>query len=115
MFFVFCFSFSLAIDHVIGCGQRNGQKYFLVRFRGQNQNEIIDWETAKEHAIEVMEFFGSRTIWTDVNNIIDPEICLDENSGHEMPSTSQRTRQRTENMPSTSQLDACPNEIQFKK
>lgn len=66
-----------------------------------------------------MEFFGARTIWIDMKTIIDPEMCMDENSGqshlHEMPSTSQGTNEQNQSMPSTSQLDTCPNEIEFKK
>lgn len=100
------------LDYIIGCGQRNGQRYFLVRFIGENKNEIIDWESAKEYAVSVMEFFGARTIWTEVKNIIDPEMCegFQENITRESLADK-----RDENEPSTSLLDSCPNEIQFEK
>lgn len=82
-----------------------------MRFKGEDKNEIIDWETAKGYAVQVMEFFGARTVWTNMNNIIDPE-ALDEfqvNAGQE------RGIGATENTPSTSQLDNCPNDIEFAK
>lgn len=79
--------------------------------KGQNKNEIIDWETAKQYSIQVMEYFGSRTIWTQMKNIIDPELHED---------FEENTEQETDiikhaNRPSTSQLDDCPNEIEFEK
>ena len=95
-----------AIDQIIGCGQRNGAKYFLVRFKGQNKNEIIDWETAKQYSIEVMEFFGSRAIWT--HNIAD--VIVDD-VADAVADPSETTE--NVNRASTSQLDECPNEIQF--
>ncbi|XP_055306661.1 chromobox protein homolog 1-like [Sitodiplosis mosellana] len=100
------------LDYIIGCGQRNGQKFFLVRFKGEHKNEIIDWESAKQYSVAVMEFFGARSIWTEVKNIIDPEMCegFQENATRETVND-----ERDPNEPSTSQLDACPNEIEFDK
>lgn len=79
----------------------------MVRFKGENKNEIIDWETAKNYSTDVMEFFGSRTIWTDMNHIMDPELDVheDEDATNE------------ESVPSTSQQieDCPPNEIEYEK
>lgn len=98
------------LDQIIGCGQRNGQKYFLVRFKGHDRNEIIHWETAKEYSVEVMEFFGSRTVWTDIHNIIDPDVDDD------IQEEEQAEDDQSMNRPSTSQqLDSFPNEIEFEE
>lgn len=100
---------------MIGCGQRNGQKYFLVRFKGEEKNEIIDWECAKQYAVSVMEFFGARSIWAEVQNIIDPEMCegFPENSTRRnLANVQDRNEPSTS---STNQLDSCPNEIQFER
>lgn len=85
-----------------------------MRFKGQDENEIIDWETAKQYSIEVMEYFGSRTVWTQMRNIIDPDLCddLQENADQEEASDERL------DMPSTSQLrelDECPNDIVYEK
>lgn len=44
LYFIF-FAFMIVLDHIIGCVERHGNKYFLVRFKGQDKNEIIDWDT----------------------------------------------------------------------
>lgn len=49
-------------------------KYFLVRFKGSQQNEIIDWNAAKEYAVQVMEFFGSRLKWSSLDNVVDETV-----------------------------------------
>lgn len=104
----------IVLDQIIGCGVRHGNKYFLVRFKGQDRDEIIDWDAAKQYSDEVMEFFGSRTVWTKMSNIIDPDVCddLGENDEQETETDEHLSR------PSTSQLhqlDNCPNEINFEK
>lgn len=38
--FYFKFDFS-EIDHLIGCGEKNGMKYFLVRSKGSHENELF--------------------------------------------------------------------------
>lgn len=73
------------IDHIIGCGQRNGIKYFLVRFKGATANEIIDWNEAKNYAVDVMEYFGSRLQWStldDDDNVDDTEDDQQQNQDH---------------------------------
>lgn len=102
------------VDHIIGCGQRHGSKYFLIRFKGQEKYEIVDWESAKQYSVDIMEFFGSRTVWTEMQNIIDPDVLDD------FEEDAERETEVDEhvNRPSTSnfhQLDACPNEIEFDK
>lgn len=97
----------------------------MVRFKGATGNEIIDWPTAKEYPNDFMEFFASRTIWTDMHNIVDPEMFEGANSQQqnsdsddEMPTTSQQSNEanaRNRLAALTSQLDACPNEIEFDK
>ncbi|XP_031639972.1 chromobox protein homolog 1-like [Contarinia nasturtii] len=77
-----------ALDQIIGCGQRNGKKYFLVRFKHAKENELIDWDTAKQYSLDVMEYFGSRLVWNSVENLIDPDVddhLMDEN---EVPPSS---------------------------
>lgn len=102
------------LDQIIGCGQRNGNKFFLVRFKGQDETEIIDWETAKQYSIDVMEFFGSRIVWSEMQNIIDPDMHGDLQDTAEqdvadehaiMPSTSRESQLR--------QLDELSNELEF--
>lgn len=104
------------LDQIIGCGQRRGNKYFLVRFKGQDNNEIIDWEMAKQYSNEFMEFFGSRTVWTEMKNIIVPDMYdnLQESSDEEIQADVRLNRPST-SQPSSSQLDTCPNEIEFEK
>lgn len=36
------------------------------------ENEIIDWENAKKYSLQVMEYFGSRLVWNQMQDIIDP-------------------------------------------
>lgn len=102
------------MDQVIGCGQRHGNKFFLVRFIGESKNEIIDWETAKEYSIDIMEFFASRTVWTEMRNIIDPDI------NDELPENEEYDGEAAGNMstPSTSQmntLNSSLHDIEFEK
>lgn len=105
---------SLEIDQIIGCGQRNGQRFFLVRFKNGTENEVIDWETAKLYSLQVMEFFGSRLVWAPLQ--VDPEQDQNESSQREanqidpIPSTS-----RLDTAPSTSRLDNAPNKIDYRQ
>lgn len=101
--------FSTEIDHIIGCGQRLGMKYFLVRFKGAQENEIIDWNAAKEFAVQVMEFFGSRLKWSSLDEIVDEDVDVDSASNQQRTDDSERNR----NVASTSLLDDPINEIQF--
>ncbi|XP_055308972.1 chromobox protein homolog hpl-1-like [Sitodiplosis mosellana] len=74
----------------------------------ERQNEIIDWEAAKNFSVEVMEFFGSRLVWKSLDEMLDPET-VDDNTGtneNDQPSTSNSsTRQPTITPP--------PNEIEY--
>lgn len=101
--------FTTEIDQIIGCGQRNGAKYFLVRYKNATQNELLDWESAKEYSLQVMQYFGSRLVWDPVRNIIDPESDgnlieqLDQNEAQsntvpldEQPSTSTANTSRSD-------------------
>lgn len=108
---------SLEIDQIIGCGQRNGQRFFLVRFKNGTENEVIDWEIAKLYSLQVMEFFGSRLVWAPLQ--VDPEQDQNDLSQREansidsinsIPSTS-----RLDNAPSTSRLDNAPNKIDYRQ
>lgn len=102
------------IDQIIGCGERHGQKHFLVRFKGENQNEIIDWETAKQYSLEVMEYFGSRLVWKSIDVIVDPEND-DKINEYSEPSPSTSKTNEPEN-PSTAQKkpsNPLPNEIEY--
>lgn len=71
------------MDHIIGCGQRNGIKYFLVRFKGSLENEVIVWNAAKEYAVQVMEFFGSRLKWSPLENIVDDAVDEQDSDDHQ--------------------------------
>lgn len=73
------------------------------------QKSIIDWETAKQYSLEVMQFFGARTVWTQLRNIIALDEELQENPANETDAAQPL------NAPSTSQLDECPNEIEYEK
>ncbi|XP_031624988.1 chromobox protein homolog 1-like [Contarinia nasturtii] len=95
------------LDHILGCGQRNGKKYFLVRFKNENENRLIDWETAKKYSTNVMEYFGSRLAWTSVENIIDPHV--DDEVDHDDESFQLPSKSKT--MPSTSN---APNDIEYE-
>lgn len=106
-----CIDFpDIELDQIIGCGHSQGNKYFLVRFKGEDKNEIIDWETAKQYSADVMEFFGSRTVWTEMQHIIDPDVH------GELPDLERMGPVEDANRPSTSQLsqlDENPNEIEY--
>lgn len=84
-----------------------------MRFQNDDKNQILDWESAKEYAVDIMEFFGSRTVWTEMRNIINP----DEND--DFPGNSDDDDEADDNArPSTSQinqLDALPNDIEYEE
>lgn len=105
MFVFRSFHFSLVIDCILGCGKRDGNKYFLVKFRGERQNAIIDWETAKQYSLEVMEFFGSRLIWSSIDDVVDPEMGNDFNKDDEGANDEPST--------SGTQKPIPPNEIEY--
>lgn len=106
MFLSIYYIFSLEIDHIIGCGQRRGRKYFLVRFKHSQQNEVIDWDAAKNYSVQVMEFFGSRLKWASMDNIDDSDNEMQDD---------QQTENDEANLNNTSNnlLDNAPNDIQF--
>lgn len=56
-----------------------------------------------------MAFFGARTVRAQMKNIIGLDEELQENAASETDTTMPL------NAPSISQLDACPNEIEFEK
>lgn len=104
--------FCSELDQIIGCGLRNGTKYFLVRFKGEAENQIIDWETAKQYSVKVMEYFGARLVWSPIGTIIDPErdeddLIDDRNENNE------NTEQNPNDQPSTSQPHNIPNEMEY--
>lgn len=99
------------IDQIIGCGQRDNAKYFLVRFKNAPQNELIDWETAKEYSLQVMEYFGSRLVWDSVQDIINPEddgdlIDQQDDDDEERPNAS---------VSSSSAAPNPPNDIEYEQ
>lgn len=94
----------------MGCGERNGQKYFLVRFKGGKNSEIVDWETAKQYSVDVMEFFGSRLVWKSMDEILDPEHGDNLNPEHD----DNVQNQPDLNEPSTSK-NAVENTLAKKK
>lgn len=94
----------------MGCGERNGQKYFLVRFKGGKNSEIVDWETAKQYSVDVMEFFGSRLVWKSMDEILDPEHGDNLNPEHD----DNVQNQPDPNEPSTSK-NAVENTLAKKK
>lgn len=100
------------MDAIIGCGQRNGKKYFLVRYKGRNFNEIIDWETAKRYSLEVMDYFGSRLAWSPLENIVDSDE-MNVDIGDEQPQIEEEGS--NSNPILTGQLDNIPNEIEYSK
>lgn len=83
-------------------------KYFLVRFKGAQDNEIIDWNAAKEFAVQVMEFFGSRLKWSSLDDIADDNANVDVGS-----TDDQQTNDSEPNAASSSLLDNPINDIQF--
>lgn len=67
------------IDALLGRGKRNGNKFFLVHFEGQKENELIDWETAKDYSLAVMECFGSRLVWGPLNEVANANDVANTN------------------------------------
>lgn len=102
------FIFHQAIDQIIGCGERHRKKYFLVRYRGENENKIIDWEKAKQYSLEVMEFFGRRLVWSSIENIIDPENVDEFNED------TDNEQNKDVQIPPTTQKNNPPNEIEYE-
>lgn len=109
-----CYCIWIAIDAIIGCGQRNGKKYFLVRYKGDRKNDIIDWETAKRYSLEVMEYFGSRLVWSALDNIIGDDELADvgENPGTDRTQSDHSVDASFNHI---SGLDNLPNEIEYSK
>lgn len=99
---------STEIDQIIGCGQRNGLRYFLVRFKNSTENDLIDWEAAKEYSLQVMEYFGSRLVWTSVHDIIDPECLADQQEAGE-PNEAQASTSTAATLPPSNP----PNDIEY--
>lgn len=66
---------------VFGCSEREGVKYFLVKFKGAVEKQIIDWEIAKEQPLIFMEYFASRLTWPPTHECMDPndKIVDDDN------------------------------------
>lgn len=89
---------------------RNGSKYFLVRFKNATQNELIDWDTAKKYSQQVMEYFGSRLVWTSVENVIDPE---NDYIDQQNDADDERSNRNSSNQPSTSTAHNPPNDIEY--
>lgn len=99
------------MDHIIGCGEKNGMKYFLVRFKGSHENEVIDWNAAKEFAVQVMEYFGSRLKWSSLDNITTDDSVIEADSRDQQHiDDNQRNRNNA-----LSLLDDPINNIQFAK
>lgn len=107
----------LVIDQIIGCGERSGKKYFLVRFKGERENVLIEWEEAKKYAVEVMEFFGKRLVWQSVDAVIDPEnvnvdtVGINDLDQRDQPSTS-RANQPDGSTSPVNKIHA-PNDIEY--
>lgn len=73
---------------------------------------MIDWETAKNYAVEVMEYFGSRLVWKGIDEVVGPntddhvaDLTVDQS---EIPSTSSRS-----SIASKAPPPAVPNEIEY--
>lgn len=97
---------------VFGCGQRNGIKFFLIQFKGENVKRIIDWETAKAYFVDIMEYFGSRLAWPPMHELIDPN---DDNEDYSSDDAVDEPRKNiTEARPGTSASHA-PNDIEWKE
>lgn len=66
---------------VFGCTEREGVKYFLVKFKGEDEKRIIDWQTAKEQPLVFMEYFASRLTWPPLHECLDPnDTVADDNN-----------------------------------
>lgn len=101
---------SIELDQIIGCGTRNGKRYFLVRFKQSKDNEIIDWEAAKPYSAQVMEYFGSRLVWRAIDNILDS----DHDDDQPVIETRNQNISEDANRASTSRLDDAPNNIEYE-
>jgi hypothetical protein len=97
------------LDQILGCGQRNGMNYFLVRFKNATESELIDWEAAKQYSVAVMEYFGSRLVWKPIQNVIDPD--MDEaGAGTDEQNQPTESDGALKEIPSTSK---APNDIEY--
>lgn len=102
-------NYFLVIDQTIGCGQRNGNRYFLVRFKNATENEIIDWDTAKKYSLQVMEYFGSKLVWNPIQDIEDPETDSNDQSSNTDPVASTSSQSSAANRASR----PPPNDIEY--
>lgn len=103
------------IDQIIGCGQRYGQRYFLVRFKNATENEVIDWSTAKKYSLQVMEYSGSRLVWNPIRDIIDSNTDdslndQQDDDARSIPGPSSQSS-TSNNRPPPSRL---PNDIEYE-
>lgn len=101
------------IDQIIGCGKRNGKKYFLVRFKGSAENELIDWDEAKKYSLAVMEFFGARLAWSAIDSTGDSDRDDDQDDENEGNNAKRKKNNEDLSRPSTSTRP--PNEIEYSR
>lgn len=100
------------IDQILGCGQRNGAKFVLVRFKGEKGNQIIDWDTAKNYSIDVMEFLASRSVWPPITNASTDSDGASDDGETESSQVQNLGESSTSHL---KQLNSAPNEIEFEK
>lgn len=100
--------FFTEIDHIVGCGERNGARYFLVRFKNGTQNEFIDWEAAKEYSLDVMEYFATRLVWNRVEDLNEEgAVGLDQQDNDGAPTANAGASSRSSAPPP-------PNDIEYE-
>lgn len=103
-------NYFIVIDQIIGCGQRNGDRYFLVRFKNATENEIIDWDTAKKFSLQVMEYFGSKLVWNPIQDIEDAETGLTDQNSNADPIASTSSQSSAPNKAPR----PPPNDIEYE-
>lgn len=72
---------------------------------------MIDWETAKQYSLDVMEFFGSRLVWKSIDTVVDPEN--DDNLYNEPTFDQERERPSTSQINHPTRQEPLPNDIEY--
>lgn len=93
------------IEAVFGCAERGKTKYFLVKFKGENEKKIIDWEMAKKYPLIFMEYFGDRLTWPPLHEIISSSDNEDDADPDQDDTTPQQSHE--------SEKQAEPNDIEW--
>lgn len=108
---IFVHSFvSTEIEQIFGCGQQNNTRYFLVKFKGEEEKTFIDWDTAKNYSVDVMEYFGSRLVWQPRYELMNSD---DDQTPSDADSEASSDHERNGNQNPIEELENAPNDIEY--